>query len=125
MEDEPEMMMFLTTLLSAHGYQTASAGNSLSCLKKIRSFQPDCIVVNAMMADDEGIRMYVDIKKDEDFSEFPVLIMSSLARKTFDCHPRFRGAESMLEPDAYLAYPPDADELIGQIRRLIENRIEH
>ena len=125
MEDEPDMLTFLTTLLSAHGYQTAAAANGPACLKKIRSFHPDCIVLNAMMADDEGIRMYVDIKKDEHLSEIPVLIMSSLARKTFDCHPRFRGAEDMLEPDAYLAYPPDADELIGRIQDLIEKQVEN
>ena len=120
-DDEMDMRIFLCNLLGTCGYEPIDAGDRQEGLKKARKEKPNLIILDVMMPKEGGIRMYRDLKQDRDLKEVPVIMLSTIDRKTFLRYQRFhsthRGWE-VPEPGAFLEKPLETEELIDTVRML-------
>ena len=64
-DDEPDIITYLTTLLEENGYETESAKDGVDGLKKIRESRPDLVCLDILMPEKSGIGLYRELKKDE------------------------------------------------------------
>ncbi len=120
-DDEPDMQMYLSTLLRENGFEPIVARDAAEGLEKARALNPSCILLNAMIPDEEGASMYVNLKCDERLKTVPVIMFSSIAKKIMTQFKYFQSlpdGRPLPEPEAFLESPPDTDELLREIHRL-------
>ena len=119
--EESDTRIFLSNLLCAKGFEPVCAASMAHGLQHARASRPSLIILDVMMPDREGIRMYHHLKNDTALKTIPVIMLSAIDRETFFLYERFQPVlkgPGMPKPDAYLEKPPEADELIRLVRLL-------
>jgi two-component system, OmpR family, phosphate regulon response regulator PhoB len=114
-DDEPDVRIFLSTLLQTVGFKSYEACNCKEGLEKCRSIDPDLIIMEIMTKGDEGLDLYCALRKDSRWQKIPIIILSTLDKKTFIYYQNLRKLQpgrSLMEPDAYLKKPPETEELL-------------
>jgi CheY-like chemotaxis protein len=120
-DDEADMVTFMATLLTANGYTPTVARDPAEGMAKARQLNPDCIILNAMMTEDGGITLYVNLRCDQHLRTVPVIMLSAIGKKIFLFYPEVQGpaaGRNLPEPECYLETPPDAKELLRQVQKL-------
>ncbi len=121
-DDEQDVRVFMTTLLETSGFKPVAATNGQEGLEMARTKKPALIIMDIMMPKESGIFMYREVKKDPELSAIPVIMVSALSKKTFfhsqNVVDEYEGVK-MPEPAAYIEKPPDADELLEVIRKVL------
>ena len=123
-DDELDMRIFLCNLLGNCGYESIDAGNRVEGLQKAKQEKPALIILDVMMPKEGGIRMYRDLKQDRELKEVPVIMLSTIDRKTFLKYQRFHRTHKdwdVPDPGAYLEKPLEAQELIDTVRMLTKH----
>jgi DNA-binding response OmpR family regulator/two-component sensor histidine kinase len=115
MEDNPDVMTYLKACLSSN-YRVVSAVNGQEGVELATHQIPDLVVTDVMMPVMNGYEACRFLKNDERTSHVPVIMLTAKV-----------GVESRLEgleqgADAYLAKPFHREELLLQIRNLLETR---
>jgi DNA-binding response OmpR family regulator len=123
-DDEQHMRIFMTTLLETSGFKPITAEDGKQGLELARQKKPAAIILDVMMPKESGFAMYRELKKDSELKNIPVIIVSGLARKTFlhshkllDLHQ----GESIPEPAGYIEKPPEADELLETLNKVLSS----
>jgi CheY-like chemotaxis protein len=121
-DDEMDIRIFISTLLETNGYKPIVAKDGEEGLKMIKESKPDGIILDVMMPKESGLKLYREIKSNEITSQIPVIMCSAVSKKTFfHSHKeldRYHGS-SIPEPDAYIEKPPEAEELLSNLQRLV------
>lgn len=109
-EDNIDIINYITEVL-ADRYSIVSASNGAAGLEKARSIIPDIIVCDIMMPEMDGTTMINELKKDDNTSFIPVIVVTA---KT--------AAEARIE-----AYEAGADSFISKpfSSRLLNSRIKN
>jgi len=76
MEDDPSVRGLLNTLLSAEGYEVATASDGVAGLGKAASAPPGLILLDLMMPDLGGVRVIEHLRQDPALSAVPVLVVT-------------------------------------------------
>lgn len=121
-DDEPDMRVFLSTLLETHGFKPISAMDGNEGLNLVRRHKPSLILLDVLMPKESGITMYRQLKSDPALRDIPVIMLSALSRKTFFHSQRVLdeySGERIPEPAAYMEKPPEPEELLDLIRKSI------
>ena len=117
------MRIFLSRLLELGGYEPVLAGMTEEGLEKAEQEWPGLIVLSAVF-DRKGIlQMLDDLKMDERFKHIPVVLLSTLDKKTLFQLRALPGATRgsfQPRPEGFLPKSPEADELPGLLRSLTE-----
>ncbi len=121
-DDEQDVRVFMTTLLETSGFKPLAAKNGQEGLEMARRQKPALIIMDIMMPKESGIFMYREVKKDPQLSDIPVIIVSAISKKTFfhsqGVVDEYEGVK-MPEPAAYIEKPPEADELLDAVRKVL------
>lgn len=120
-EDEPDMSIFLSNLLSAHGFCPVCAATLTEGLRRAVDDCPDLVIINAMLPGEAGVRLYQNLRSDLRLCNIPVVMLSTLDESTFYRWPgtkRTPSGRQLPAPEAFLQQPPEAEELLSVINRL-------
>ena len=126
-EDDPHVVLFLSTLLQDHGYQTLTASNGAEGWLVINREHPDLVLLDLMMPHKSGISLLSDIKTHEELKAIPVIMVTGIATETgIDLESIMkRGADEATEtgpfkPDGFVEKPVDPDRLIALIKEVLK-----
>lgn len=78
-EDEPDVQLFLQTVLEDAGFQVLTAGDGETAWEMINDQRPDFISLDLILPKKTGHRLLRDLKKDPELSKIPVLIVTAHA----------------------------------------------
>ncbi|MDD2604216.1 MAG: response regulator [Desulfobacterales bacterium] len=121
-DDDPDMRVFLSTVLTEGGFKPVVAAGGLEGLRLAGACKPDLILLEARLPGRQGADVYRQLKLDPDLKRIPVIMLSLLSPKTY-LHCRQiedgRQGERLPVPEAFLAKPPEADDLLRRVRRLL------
>jgi len=121
-DDEQDIRVFMTTLLETSGFKPIVASNGQEGLELARKQKPALIIMDIMMPKESGIFMYREVKKDPELKDIPVIMVSALSKKTFMHSQRvvdeYEGIK-VPEPAAYIEKPPDAEELLETVLKVL------
>jgi CheY-like chemotaxis protein len=120
-DDEPEMQIFLANLLHTCGFDPVIAESGTAELSEIMAETPDLIILNMMRYRDRQSLLYRVLKTDEKLKAIPVIMLSSLDRKTFFHFQRLKNhpvGAALPEPEAFILKPPEVEELLQVVRTL-------
>ena len=118
---DDNMRFFLINVLKTAGFKVTGVGKGSEGLLSAKEKSPAVIILNVIMPDDEALFLYGCFRHDECLKHIPVIMLSGIDPKTFFHYQKFQGAQvhGIPYPDAYLENPPEAEELVNTVRRLI------
>ncbi|MEJ5376475.1 MAG: response regulator [bacterium] len=123
-DDEEDVVTFLTTFLEESGYETCFAMDGSEGLEKIRKEKPDLICLDLLMPEKTGILLYREIRKDPALSHIPVIMITGFSAPEYPLidFKRFISARSIPPPEGFMEKPIDRQALLSAIRETLEAR---
>jgi len=126
-DDDPDVILFLETILQDHGYHSVEARNGREGWEMIKSEKPDLVLLDLMMPQKSGISLLTEMKEDEKMREIPVIMVTGVAGETgidlesFLKRSAGTNAENKIQgPDGYIEKPIDPEKLIILIKELLK-----
>ncbi len=112
-DDELDFVSTLRSRLEFEGFEVTTAPDGKSALDRIREDNPDLILLDVMMPTMNGFQVCRELKGNADTKSIPIVMLTAKSQES----DKFWGKEA--GADAYVTKPFDMDELIGQIRGLL------
>ena len=122
LDDEPNVVAYLETLLQDNGYDTVSAANGREGMEKARSEKPDLITLDISMPEESGIRFYRELKEDPELANIPVVIVTGVTGygyKPEDFQKFISSRKKIPPPEGFVPKPIDRDELLKGVTSLL------
>jgi two-component system alkaline phosphatase synthesis response regulator PhoP len=117
-DDEPDFVAVVQSNLEKEGFEVDVAYNGVEGLEKVKTFQPDCIVLDVMMPEMDGFEVCKELKKDEATSDIPIVMLTAVASHVSST--RYSHYDGMsMEADDYLAKPASAEQITNSVRSLL------
>jgi len=110
-EDEKHLLDLYRLELEEEGYKVATAESGKAALKVSESFEPDLVVLDIRLGDEEGLRVLSDLKYQK--KDRPVILNSAYTHYKHDF--------SSWSADAYVVKSGDMSELKDKIRSLLQS----
>ncbi len=117
-EDEPDIAVYLATILRANGYLPVVAPDAQTALTMVHEIHPDLISLDIMMPKESGIVMYQRLKSDQDTMGIPVIIVSGVEQVGRFGFRSYVPDGSIPEPECFMEKPINVDEYVQAIRQL-------
>ena len=76
-DDTPENLQLLSTLLAKEGFDISVAVNGAEALKIVTRLKPDMILLDIMMPEMDGYEVCERIKAQEELKEIPIIFVSA------------------------------------------------
>ena len=111
-EDDQSISNFISTILSANGYDTIIVRSGEEALTMISSHCPDLVVLDLGLPDMDGIEVLKSVRK---WSNLPVVVVSARQHESDKVEALDCGA------DDYLVKPFGTAELLARIRTAIRH----
>jgi two-component system cell cycle response regulator DivK len=115
-DDEPDIVTFLTLLLEDNGYATVSAKDGQEGIEKVRTEHPDLVLLDITMPEKSGVRFYREIRGDSELKSIPVVIVTGVAKEFKDFISTRR---QVPPPDGFISKPIEKQELLDIVARLL------
>lgn len=117
-EDEPEMLRNMVTILEMEGFQCLRANDGRKGVATARERRPDLILCDVMMPELDGYGVLEALRSDASTTAIPFVFLTAKGDK------RDVRAGMNLGADDYLSKPVDADELLAAINTRLERHKE-
>jgi DNA-binding response OmpR family regulator len=111
-EDEEAVRELEKFILEQYGYEVMEARDGLEGLTKAEFKKPDLILLDLMMPDVSGGRMFDEMQTHPSTAGIPIVVVTGKP----DAHEMF---DDQIGPDNVIMKPFEADMLLGRIREHI------
>lgn len=134
-DDEVDVITYISEVLEDHGYTSISARDGSEGLELLRKENPDLVLLDLMMPKKSGITMFQEMRKDPSLSHIPVVIVTGISDVTgvdfrnFMYKQPLRDEKKFVEttgltkytiPDGYIEKPFDPDGLIKEVKKALK-----
>ncbi len=109
-DDDPEIVTFLATLLELEGIESTVATSAAAALEKLEHGLPSLVLLDIAMPDRDGLDLCRSLKKDPRTRHVPVFVVSARPGKDVVERALAAGAEE------FIRKPFENHELIARIR---------
>jgi CheY-like chemotaxis protein len=111
-EEDLETRIFLARVVQSAGCRPILSPNCRDGLNQARRYQPDLILLNAIISKSGRLEMFDDLKQDDGLRGIPVILFSNLEEDVlFRLKSPVRPSEQS-RPEGFLAKPLEAEELL-------------
>jgi CheY-like chemotaxis protein len=117
-EDDPETRHFFIEALTADGFIVDEAHNGFQALAKALESEPDLVLADIAVPGLDGIELCRRLRADVRTRDIPVLAVTGYGDRHYPDRVMQAGANRVL------IKPLDAELLISEARRLLEQRAE-
>ena len=80
-EDDPDQILLYKTEFEVHNYEVMAEVKSAKTLERARKFQPDIIIMDLLMEEQDGLEVLEKLKADQELKNIPVLIFSNYEKQ--------------------------------------------
>ena len=108
-DDEQDIVTFLTTLLEDNGYDTITAKDGAEAFKKADTERPDLITLDMSMPEQSGVRTFRDLKAHAELKAIPIIIVTGIGEPMQNFINKMRNAP---QPEGFISKPIDKQELL-------------
>jgi DNA-binding response OmpR family regulator len=102
-DDDPEMIEFMTVVLQAHGHRVESSLAGTDAIPKIVAQKPDCVLTDLMMAELDGLHLCAELRARKDLDDMTIVVVS--ARE----HPYWQERAREFGANGYIVKPLDPE----------------
>ena len=115
-DDDPDTLTYLTTVLEDSGFATVSAKDGAEALQKIGEAPPDLVTLDIAMPEKSGVAVYRALKESDELKKIPVIITTGISE---EFEKFISSRRKVPPPEAYIAKPVESDELVATVRDLL------
>jgi len=121
-EDEPDVRIFLQTILEDAGFQVMTASDGEEAMLKIREHKPDFISLDLVLPRKSGHKLLKELRQDHELSHIPALIVTAHAKDDLgkSMMESIFGATALLGPGLYLEKPVNPARYVHCICQALE-----
>ena len=119
-DDDPDVIEVISMLLEDEGYEIIAAKDGSEALEKIRSRDPDLVILDLLMPRVDGFAVFNSLREPEyaSWSQIPVIVLTSVREEVSRRRYELETGRSM-DYAAYLEKPVDPDELLETVSSLL------
>ena len=114
-DDEQDILTYLSTLLEDNGYATFTAKDGREALKRMEEAGPDLITLDVSMPEKSGIKLYREVKADDRWKQIPIIIVTGVSG---DFQKFISTRHQVPPPEGYLSKPINPAEILALIKKL-------
>ena len=125
-DDEDMVRDFVCTVLEESGHIPMAARNGEEAMGLISNDPPDLIIMDVLMPEQSGIKLFRRLKTNDELKGIPVIIYSGIAKRTFL---RTQASQGILVeeggqegPDAYIEKPSKPEYLAKVIQEVLDQQ---
>lgn len=118
-DDEPDLITLYETILGENGFTVISANSASEGLERLKEGRPDLILLDLVMPERTGIKLFADLKKDERYKDIPVILVTGIKDVMGGDHKKFFEGLRTRVPAAYLEKPVDPQVLVKTVRDVL------
>ena len=110
-DDEPDIVAFLTTLFEDNAYATCSANDGEQAKALLEKGGIDLVTLDIVMPNKTGVRLYREMKKDPALARIPILFVSGLG----DFKSFMKKIRPLPDPSDFVGKPIDKDVILKAV----------
>ncbi len=112
-DDDPDIVEYLSVFLEDSGYQVRTAGNEKSALLTIEDFEPNAVLIDVMMPGLSGLDLMVKLRQNPKWRDLPMIVITGNDKIVIDEGRSYiRSYDDVRGPDEVLGKPVDQDKLL-------------
>ncbi len=120
-DDDLDLTKALKTTLESEQYSVVTAADRTEGMEKIKTEEPDLIILDVMMSTwEDGFEMARVLKKNPQFKDISILMMTAVKDKTGIDFKSTAGDPTWCPVDGFLDKPVDLDVLLAEVRKLLQ-----
>jgi CheY-like chemotaxis protein len=123
-DDDPQLVETVTTLLESVGYQTSHAHTLQNGLKLAKTGKPDLILLDVLFdfqPGPDGIQFSQELHKAPGVKDIPVIMLSGV-KDAVDFDYDYSPDPTYMPVKAFLDKPVKPDELLAEIEKVLGPR---
>jgi CheY-like chemotaxis protein len=118
-DDDPDIVDYLSSFLKDNGYEVASANDVASALSVMGEFEPDVVMIDALMPGQSGLSLLVSLRRHPRWCNIPLVVVTGSDRiLEDDCQSYLGSHHGVRGPDGVLGKPIDLKTLLVVLKHL-------
>jgi len=119
-DDDQDIRDSLQAILEGQQYAVITAADKTEGMEKIKDEKPDLIILDVMMTSwQDGFEMSRELKKDPQFKDVPILMLTGIKDKTGMGFKSAAGDPTWCPVDGFLDKPVEPSTLVAEVERLL------
>jgi CheY-like chemotaxis protein len=120
-DDDPDIVAYVTSFLEDHGYQVRSAADVDKALRALDGFHPDAILVDVLMPGKSGLDLLVTLRHDPRWQNIPLVVITGMDQiLQDDCQSFLLSHRGVSGPEAVLGKPIDPKALLAVLAHVCD-----
>ena len=115
-DDDPDAVTYLTTVLQDQGYATLSARDGSEALQRIAEQRPDLVALDITMPEKSVVAVYRALKENDQLKGVPVIIVTGISE---DFRKFISSRRQVPPPEGYLSKPVEAEQFLQMVKNLL------
>jgi len=115
-DDEEDILEFLSYNLKKEGFRIDTANNGISALKKLEKSKPDLIILDVMMPEMDGIEVCEKIREQDKFDDVLILFLTARSEEYSELAGFSAGA------DDYITKPIKPKLLVSRVNAILKRK---
>ena len=118
-DDESDVIRYLSMVLEDQGYEVLTAQNCEEAGQWLERRVPDLICLDIMMPKESGLNFYAHLKADEVLKRIPVFMVSAVEReKEFDIRNYINDC-AVPPPEQYFEKPIEVEKFLKVVKQTL------
>ena len=113
LDDDADICTMLSLVLGTHGYSILTAQDAPAAKILLAQNKVDLLIMDMLLSGYDGTDICREVKQDKKTLTLPILM--------FSAHPHGRQACMEAGADDFIPKPFELNELLGKVRKMIEN----
>jgi len=124
-DDEPDVLTYITSILKKNGYSAVTASDGLEGMEKAKAEKPDLITLDLLMPERTGIKLYRELRKDEELKATPVIMITGIASEAshFADFKKFIYERKIPGPEGFIEKPFKPEDLLRKIKEALGEKL--
>ena len=117
-DDEPDVLLFLRTVLEDAGFEVMTAENGKHALERIKEQKPDLISLDLVMPRMRGITLIKYLQQNPEWDSIPVIVVTAHARDDLGKEDflKLKAEKALHAPHAYIEKPIVPSKYIEMVK---------
>jgi CheY-like chemotaxis protein len=122
-DDDQDIRDSVQAILESRQYNVVTAADRIEGMEKIESEKPDLIILDVIMSSwQDGFEMARELKKDPQYKEIPILMMTGVKEQTGLDFKSSAGDPTWCPVEGFLDKPVVPEILITEVEKLLSEK---